>query len=132
MNGMVEGQVLDIALLGGKKSELDYLKRVNMKKTAMLIGASVSSGVLLVSGSGKMFRTVHDYGLNLGMAFQLMDDLLDMDRNEPSIPAIYGEEVAKKELLGYIKKSRHLLRQIGKNAWLLDGIINYIFGGVLK
>lgn len=127
MNGMVEGQVFDIGLIGKKKAALNYLNIVNMKKTAMLMGASVSSGALLVSGKSRIFKTLHDFGINFGMAFQIMDDLNDIDSDEPSIPAIYGEKVAKRVLLGYINKSRQSLKELGKSAGILNRIVDYIF-----
>ncbi len=129
MRGMVEGQLLDIAIIESKRVKIDYLKRVNLKKTAMLISASAASGALLVSGTGSVVKAIREYGINLGMAFQLMDDLNDIERDEPSIPAIYGDEVAKKELLRYIKSSRNSLRVLGGKARILNGIIDYIFGG---
>lgn len=132
MGGMVEGQVLDIAIMKSKKVGIDYLKRVNLKKTAMLISASAASGALLVSGTERVVTAIQEYGINLGMAFQLRDDLLDMERDEPSIPAIYGDEVAKKELLEYIKHSRNSLRVLGRKAKILNGIVDYIFGGMLN
>lgn len=127
MNGMVEGQVFDIGLIGKKKAALNYLNIVNMKKTAMLMGASVSSGALLVSGKSRIFKTLHDFGINFGMAFQIMDDLNDIDSDEPSIPAIYGEKVAKRVLLRYINKSRQSLKELGKSAGILNRIVDYIF-----
>ncbi len=116
MRGMVEGQVLDIAITKSKRVKINYLKKVNLKKTAMLISASAASGAILVSGRESVVKAIQEYGINLGMAFQLMDDLNDIERDEPSIPAIYGDKVAKKELLEYIKNSRNSLRALGRKA----------------
>lgn len=132
LEGMIEGQVLDVAVMKSKRVGLDYLKRINLKKTAMLISASAASGAILVSGTERVVKTIQKYGINLGMAFQLMDDLIDIERDEPSIPAIYGDEVAKKELLEYIKKSRYALKDLGRNAGILNGIIDYIFEGIIN
>lgn len=132
MGGMVNGQILDISIMKSKKVGLDYLKRINLKKTAMLISASAASGALLVSGTERVVTTIQKYGVNLGMAFQLMDDLTDIECDEPSIPAIYGNEVAKKELMEYIKKSRYVLKDLGRKAGILNGIINYIFGEMIS
>ncbi len=129
MRGMVEGQVLDIAITKSKRVKINYLKKVNLKKTAMLISASAASGAILVSGRESVVKAIQEYGINLGMAFQLMDDLNDIERDEPSIPAIYGDKVAKKELLEYIKNSRNSLRALGRKAGILNGIIDYIFEG---
>jgi len=131
INGMVGGQVLDIGIKGSIKPRIGHLTRINLKKTAMLISASVASGVILVSGNGGLLRAVQSYGINLGMAFQLMDDMMDRERDEPSIPAIYGDSIAKKAFLRYIKRSKQALIGARQRTSLLEGIIDYIFGKII-
>ena len=68
--GMVGGQALDIA--GNKNSD-----KVSRLKTAKLFEASAALGALSTRAGKKKIATMRKYGLNLGMAFQAIDDILD-------------------------------------------------------
>lgn len=127
IEGMVLGQTLDISVTRAKKLPLRSLNTVNFKKTALLISASAASGAILVAGLGRVSECIRRYGENLGMAFQLMDDLHDIDKDEPSIPGIYGEKVARDLILRYINKSHKSLHGLGSRAVILHKIVDKFF-----
>lgn len=58
-------------------SEIEYLKMIRLK-TAVLIGFSVELGALIGGAEDKMCDQLYDFGINIGMGFQLKDDLLDV------------------------------------------------------
>jgi geranylgeranyl pyrophosphate synthase len=69
-----------------------YLERVN-RKTACLIGACCKGGAIVGGGSDAQIALVHEYGLNLGIAFQIIDDVLDYTGSEQSIGKPAGNDI---------------------------------------
>ncbi len=69
-----------------------YLERVN-RKTACLIGACCKGGAIVGGGSDAQIALMHDYGLNLGIAFQIIDDVLDYTGSEQSIGKPAGNDI---------------------------------------
>lgn len=66
----------------------DYLKMIELK-TAVLLGASLKIGAVLASASKENANHIYDFGKNLGIAFQLMDDVLDLYGN----PEKFGKQI---------------------------------------
>jgi octaprenyl-diphosphate synthase len=82
---MTEGELLQLTLLGQSTvSEAQYLE-VLKRKTAYLFSASCEIGAILGGASEQQQTALRDYGLNLGTAFQLTDDLLDFTANEGAL-----------------------------------------------
>ncbi|MGQ9470968.1 MAG: polyprenyl synthetase family protein [Candidatus Aminicenantales bacterium] len=84
--GMIAGQFMDINL----KPEIireEELVELMQKKTGALITASVKTGALLAAASERDVRLMEKFGRRLGLAFQIRDDLLDVD--EPGKKASY-------------------------------------------
>lgn len=75
--GMIGGQVVDIINEGKKISE-DELKYMHMKKTGALIKVSIISGAILGEAPEDDIRKLEKFGENLGLAFQIKDDILDV------------------------------------------------------
>ena len=74
--GMVDGQMVDVES-EGKESSLELVQFIHRKKTAEFIQASVVSGAYLAGASKDDFSAFAGYGLQLGLAFQIRDDILD-------------------------------------------------------
>ena len=75
--GMIGGQVVDIINEGKKISE-DELKYMHMNKTGALIKVSIVSGAILGEAPEDDVRKLEKFGENLGLAFQIKDDILDV------------------------------------------------------
>ena len=75
--GMIGGQVVDIINEGKKISE-DELKYMHMNKTGALIKVSIVSGAILGEAPEDDIRKLEKFGENLGLAFQIKDDILDV------------------------------------------------------
>lgn len=84
VRGMIAGQTLDVKLEGTvPKAELvDYIHR---HKTADLIAAPLVAGLMLAGGADQQRQAVRAYGERLGLAFQIVDDLLDLTGNAASM-----------------------------------------------
>jgi octaprenyl-diphosphate synthase len=86
---MVEGELLQIERLG-KCLSLDEHFDLIWRKTACLFSACMRMGAILAGASDEDERRVGDYGRNLGMAFQIVDDVLDLTASEE----VLGKPVA--------------------------------------
>jgi octaprenyl-diphosphate synthase len=90
---MTEGELLQLTLLGDAAiSEAQYLD-VLKRKTAYLFSASCEIGAILGGASEKQQIALRDYGLNLGTAFQLIDDLLDFTSSEEALGKAAGADL---------------------------------------
>jgi octaprenyl-diphosphate synthase len=90
---MTEGELLQLTLLGDAAiSEAQYFD-VLKRKTAYLFSASCEIGAILGGASEKQQMALRDYGLNLGTAFQLIDDLLDFTSSEEALGKAAGADL---------------------------------------
>ena len=105
-NGMVLGQVID-CYFENKKLNLDELKFLHLNKTGKLIAASLKMGAIIVKND--LANRLYDFGLKLGLLFQIQDDLLDLldesktgkssgvDSNKNTFVTLLGEKEAIKK-----------------------------------
>src|SRR5262249_16202859 len=80
--GMVGGQAMDMESEGVKLT-LDQLKHLHARKTGALFRASILGGARLGGASEPQLESLHDYSKALGLAYQVIDDLL-MSKAQPS------------------------------------------------
>lgn len=78
--GMIGGQVVDI-LNENKKPTFEELNYIHSKKTGELIKASILAGAILSGASSQEIALLERFGENLGLAFQIKDDILDVEGN---------------------------------------------------
>jgi len=84
-------------------TEFEYLEMIRLK-TAVLLACSLKTGALLGNANGKLANQLYDFGLNLGLAFQLQDDLLDTFGDEKTFgKKIGGDILANKKTYLLIK-----------------------------
>jgi len=76
-NGMVLGQAID-CYFENKKLNLDELKFLHLNKTAKLIAAALKMGAIIVNLDVKLQEKLYNFGLDLGLLFQIQDDILDV------------------------------------------------------
>lgn len=88
-----EGQQMDLNFEQRKNVSLDdYLEMIRLK-TAVLFGASLKIGALIAGASEKNRQLIYDFGINVGMGFQLKDDLLDLYGNEEVFGKRTGQDI---------------------------------------
>lgn len=110
--GMVAGQVADIEA-EGKQCSKEMLDYIHINKTAALIMGAVRAGAQLGGAETKVLNDLTNYAENLGLAFQIADDILDVigdekelgkktgvdsELNKSTYPALYGLDASKKRL----------------------------------
>ncbi len=89
-----EGQQMDMEFETDSKVTLsDYLDMIRLK-TAVLLGASLEIGALAAQAEPEEVKRIYDFGIALGMAFQLKDDLLDVYGNQTDFGKVSGGDIA--------------------------------------
>ena len=92
--GMVGGQVMDISSQG-LEIEPHLLEYIHSHKTGALIAASVCAGAMIGGASPSQCKALTHYGEKLGLAFQVTDDLLDVQGEERKLGKAVGKDQAK-------------------------------------
>ena len=117
--GMIGGQMADIAAEGNRIA-LSRLEQLHLMKTGALINAAITTGAILGGGTAEQIRHLEEYAQNIGLAFQVTDDILNVEGD----PAIMGKAVGTEEsrqkttypaLLG-LAESKEYSSQLVENA----------------
>lgn len=117
--GMIGGQVLDLDS-EGKQIDLDTLKRLQEGKTAALLVAACRMGAILGGGTDEQVDSAGQYGYYLGLAFQVVDDILDVTATAEELGKPVGSDDANEKntyvsLLG-LEKAKTLARSYTAQA----------------
>jgi len=139
-NGMVEGQMLDISS-EAKLLDLDKLEHMHSLKTGALIEASVCAGAISGGCNAKKLEHLSSYAKKTGLAFQIIDDILDVEgdplvmgkcagtdenRNKNTYPSLMGLKNSKILAEKLISDALNLLDIFDNSADPLRGIAGYI------
>lgn len=89
--GMVGGQVIDIES-EGKSAPLEVLKEMDEKKTAALIKASCEMGCIVGGADNEQIKAASKYAHSIGLAFQIMDDILDVTSTSEELGKPVGSD----------------------------------------
>jgi geranylgeranyl diphosphate synthase type II len=92
VNGMIGGQAIDLSNEGNSITE-EILLRLYRDKTAMLLKAACVSGAILGGGDESKIKSAEEYAMNLGIAFQIVDDILDCTGDS----AVLGKPIGSDE-----------------------------------
>jgi geranylgeranyl diphosphate synthase, type II len=139
---LIGGQVLDLEG-EGKSLTKKQLIQIHEAKTAALLTSSIRLGAMTANANAEKLQALTDFGYNLGLAFQVIDDILDVTQtteqlgktagkdeavNKSTYPAILGLEKSRKEAARLTKKSLDALKPFskGKNSVRLEQIAHYM------
>nr|MDK2851597.1 geranylgeranyl diphosphate synthase, type [Candidatus Cloacimonadota bacterium] len=119
INGLIAGQMVDIES-EGKKVDKKTLYFIHNNKTARLINLSLRFGALAANAPAKDLDVIQDYGTKIGMVFQIVDDLLDIEGSQAKM----GKTLGKDEIQGKatfpsvfgIEKSRQMAQELTDQA----------------
>jgi len=138
--GMVGGQALDM-LSGKSGAEENTLWEIHRRKTGALIVAAVKSGAMIFNAGKDKIQSLAEYGINLGLAFQIADDILNVEgdrelmgketgsdaaHNKLTYPSLLGMEMAKEKLAKHIDVAVASLSGFDERAMPLIVIARYI------
>ena len=139
--GMVGGQVVDIES-EGKAITAETLEYIHRHKTAALIRASLRVGALLAGGDAKAVAAIGEAGSDLGLAFQIVDDILDVEgsleelgktagsderKQKATYPALHGLEASRRQAKVLIERVKQRLGVFGARAVPLQALADYVF-----
>ena len=127
---MLGGQVEDIVL---KNEDIEKIELTNlyMKKTAALICISIRAGAILSEANQKQLEALNKYGENIGLAFQIIDDMLDImqdqrDLKNPNYANKYGIKESQSESERLIKEAKDSLKIFNHKAETLRSLADYL------
>lgn len=138
--GMIAGQVLDLDAEGAEV-DAERLEAIHRRKTGALLHASVRAGAYLAEASGEELDALDAYGKEIGLAFQVVDDILDetasgrslgktpgKDRRQrkATYPGLYGLEGARRIAGEVTARARASVESLGSKARLLVDIADYL------
>ena len=107
-NRIAEGEVLQLLHVRNPDTDEAAYLQVIERKTAVLFAAATRLGALLAGADADTQRRMHDYGLNLGYAFQIADDVLDYASDAATLGKNLGDDLAEgKATLPLIHAIRH-------------------------
>ncbi|EFK07123.1 putative geranyltranstransferase [delta proteobacterium NaphS2] len=138
--GMVGGQVVDI-LWEGKNAEFETVKFLHTHKTGAMIRASVMSGAIAAGARESVVQHFSSYGHKIGLAFQISDDILDVEgdseimgkmagadegKGKTTYPSVLGMDESKKIQEALVRDAVQDLEVFGDAAEPLRKIAYYI------
>lgn len=94
-NAIAEGEVLQLLHVRNPDTDEAAYLRVIERKTAVLFAAATRLGALLAGADADLQQRLHDYGMNLGYAFQIADDVLDYSADEADLGKHLGDDLAE-------------------------------------
>lgn len=113
-----EGQEMDMAFEKRNTVTEDEYMTMIKKKTAVLIEASTKSGAILGNASGAKIEALASYGTNIGYAFQIHDDILDLVGDEKKIGKPVGSDIAESKKTLIAVKAMELLKAGERNEFM--------------
>jgi geranylgeranyl diphosphate synthase type II len=144
-NGMIGGQMKDTIETDGwdKKSRASArksLEYIHLNKTAALLRASLLVGATLAGGTKKQLSALDNYGRDIGLAFQIADDILDItadkkllgkrgsdrENNKLTYPALYGLDASRAMATRLIQHAKKSVSVFQGEALILEKLADYI------
>ncbi len=138
--GMVGGQVADLEAENGRR-DAKHLEYIHLHKTAALIACATRCGAIAAGASSADLARATAYGRNLGLAFQVVDDILDVvgtteqlgktagkdaDSKKLTYPSVYGIDRSREVATRLVGRARAAIRPFGARARVLDALASYV------
>jgi len=139
-DGMVGGQVADIESEGQTVAP-EMLDFIHSRKTAALIRASLRAGALLAAARPEALEAIGRAGAGLGLAFQIVDDILDVEgsleelgktagsderKQKATYPALHGLEASRRRARALVEEAKVALKSLGPAATPIRALADFI------
>jgi geranylgeranyl diphosphate synthase type II len=137
---LIAGQVVDLES-EGKRVPLPLLKFIHESKTAALLRASIRLGAMSANATPARLESLSQFGTALGLAFQVIDDILDVTQSSETLgksagkdvtaekatyPSVVGLEESRKAAKKLTEEAHRSLKAFGRKADILHGIADYL------
>jgi geranylgeranyl diphosphate synthase type II len=138
--GMVQGQMMDMESEGTKLTD-EALKKLHSLKTGAMIEAALACGAILAGGNPSEIDAVREYGKSIGLAFQVVDDILNVEgdpvvmgkaagtdrvRRKNSYPERFGLEKSKEFAQNLLQMAIHAIAGFDAGADALRALAHYV------
>jgi geranylgeranyl diphosphate synthase type II len=139
--GLVGGQVVDLESEGKTDTTLETLTYIHTHKTGALLEACVTTGAILGGASESELARLSKYAHNIGLAFQIIDDILDITATQEELgktagkdltaekatyPKLMGLDASRQEADRLIAEAQELLAYFGDRGTALASLADYI------
>ncbi|MBQ2146943.1 MAG: polyprenyl synthetase family protein, partial [Firmicutes bacterium] len=146
VRGMVAGQVADVENEGKACSE-EMLTFIHANKTAAFIKSVTLAGGYLGGADEQLLSDLRTYGEHVGLAFQIVDDILDIIGDEKTLgkkthvdaqldkatfPALYGLEKSVELAMGHLAKARDAMEKYYDEAEVFNYIIDFLESEIIQ
>jgi len=136
---LVGGQADDLSATG--EEDIDHLEKIHRRKTGALFRASLQLGAIAAGAPETTLTALDDYGAKMGLAFQIIDDLLDFEGNEEALgkrtqkdiehgkltfPRLMGAEASRQRAEQLIAAACNAVAPFGERARNLEGLAQYV------
>lgn len=140
VNGMIGGQVVDLEA-EGSKPDAETLQYIHRSKTAALITASVVTGGIYAHADAKQVGNLRSFGQAIGLAFQIVDDILDVTQTSEQLgktagkdaasekatyPALFGLEESRKKARALLEEADQSVQNFGPAGETLKSIARFL------
>ena len=140
VNGMIGGQVVDLEA-ERTKPDADTLQYIHLSKTAALITASVVTGGIFANANTVQVDNLRRFGQAIGLAFQIVDDILDVTQTSEQLgktagkdvatekatyPALFGLEESRKKAQTLLKDAFAAIEMFGGKARTLRDLSHFL------
>ncbi len=140
IHGMIGGQVINI-LSEGKAIDLPLLNELQEKKTAALLASACVCGAIIGGAAESDIENMRKFAIYLGLAFQIKDDILDVEGDAQALGkptgndeacqkntyvSLMGLDAAKEKLSEYTEKAREIMLSYGEKAAFLLALTDYL------
>ncbi|MGD1909270.1 MAG: geranylgeranyl diphosphate synthase CrtE [Leptolyngbyaceae cyanobacterium] len=139
--GLVGGQVVDLASEGNPDTTVETLTYIHTHKTGALLEISVTSGAILAGADEAAIATLSNYAKCIGLAFQIVDDVLDitatseelgksagkdLQAQKATYPSIWGIDESRRQAQHLIDQAKAAVAPFGEGAQPLLALADYI------
>jgi len=139
--GMVAGQVADLEGEGCDDPSLEMLESIHRRKTGRLLGSALTLGGRIAGADDTTLTALTSYGKNLGLAFQITDDLLDItgvaarmgksvgkdaEQGKLTYPALMGEAASREKARALVAAAVRSIAGLGPNGRRLEALANFV------
>jgi geranylgeranyl diphosphate synthase type II len=137
-NGIIAGQFCDLQIRHGHGDDLAGLTEMYGQKTGALFVAALEAGALVAGVDDAWVKAVREYGVNLGLAFQLLDDLLDtfgsredigkdtgQDDQKSTLASRLGADGTRQEVFRYVESAASALEPLGRSGNQLANLARF-------
>jgi geranylgeranyl diphosphate synthase, type II len=140
VNGMIGGQVVDLEA-ERTRPDAETLEYIHRSKTAALITASVVTGGIYASADSRQVEDLRQFGQAIGLAFQIIDDVLDVTQTSEQLgktagkdlvsekatyPALFGLEESRKKAQALLEDAYKAVQNLGGSGETLKGLARFL------